>query len=64
MYRPLFLVFTATIWATAGAFTAEVPSDYLSDELRARVETLKINASTPRRISSTSKRGDERDGSG
>ncbi|MCS5568699.1 MAG: hypothetical protein NZ768_00095, partial [Pseudomonadales bacterium] len=45
MYRPLFLVFTAAIWVTAGASAAENPPDYLSDELRSRVETLKVNAS-------------------
>ena len=45
MYRPLFLVFSAAIWVTTGASAAPAPSDYLSDELRARVETLKIDAS-------------------
>ena len=45
MYRPLFLVFTAAIWVTVGASAAEAPSDYLSDNLRSRVETLKVNAS-------------------
>jgi hypothetical protein len=44
MYRPLFLVFTAAIWVTAGASAAAAPSDYLSDELRARVQTLKVDA--------------------
>ena len=44
MYRPLFLVFTAALWVTAGASAAAAPSDYLSDELRARVQTLKVDA--------------------
>ena len=45
MYRPMCLVIAAALWITGLASAAATPSDYLSDELRTRVETLKIEAS-------------------
>ena len=44
MYRPLFLLITAAIWLTTCASAAGATPDYLSDELRSRVETLKVDA--------------------
>ena len=45
MYRAVSLTIAAALWITGQASAAATSSDYLSDELRASVETLKIAAS-------------------
>ena len=45
MYRAVCLTIAAALWITGQASAAATSSDYLSDELRASVETLKIAAS-------------------